>query len=114
MEACQYGHPGAPAGKERHLSRAGLLQHCELPRGGVCNLAGCCTASHSPGSEKAAERQDGSPVAGSLDGLAGGTWSNTMVGFGFAAQGLWPRACADKHKTHEETVLSAHGVRIVC
>lgn len=112
-EVCQYGLPGAPAGKELHLSTVRLLQHCGLPQGGVCNPAGCCTAFHSPGSGKAAYWQDGSPAAGSSDGLAGGTWSNRMISVGCAAQGLWPRACVNKDKTHEESVPSAHTALVV-
>lgn len=75
VEAGQYGRLAAPAGKGPPLGRAGSLQHYELPPGGVCNPVGCCTASHTPGSGKAACWLGRSPAAGFSDGSAGGTWS---------------------------------------
>lgn len=93
VEACQYGCPAAPAGKAPPLDKADQLQHCELPPGGVYNPAGCCTASHTPGSGRAACWLGGSPAAGSSDGPAGETWSNKRNSTGsVAAQRLWPRA----------------------
>lgn len=104
VEVGQYGCLSAPGGKAPPLGRAGWLRRCGLPPGGACNPAGCCTASHTPGSGRAACWLGGSPAAGSSDGPAGGTWSNRRNSTGSAgARGLWPRAGADTDKTHEDS-----------
>lgn len=93
VEVCQYGCPGAPAARGAPLSREGLLKHCGLPPGVACSPAGCCTASHTPGSGRAACWLCGCLADGSSDGPAGETWSNRRNSTGCAAaQGPWPRA----------------------